>query len=361
MSRFLTLKRTDPDFLKYIWGHFSKSERAIPIESLNIGTAQESVTFKIQSTESVHVPSRIILFLHLIKWKYFFLVFVPLYYVFIKNLVEGGFFDFLSFSLAAIASIFLFSGLNIRNDVLDHVSGFDRIIKSSGEKPILRGWITAQKANQLSWIFIFMAGVLAIPVCVQQQEALWIALLTAMLFLTGNFLNKNNYKFKYFSEFILFLILGPTLCSGYQVSMGAGIDNEILVFGTAWGVAILFLLYLVQFANLFETSQGGIKNTLTHMGFDKSKIFLKCWWGMFIFLWIAYHYFYSGTYWGWLGAAVLIFQSRATFDQISQAHSPMGSALQRVRESGFRIFVMMVILLVVEQSWSLYIHLNGIA
>jgi 1,4-dihydroxy-2-naphthoate octaprenyltransferase len=359
MSRFVTLKKTDADFSKYIWGTFSNTERALPVESLNAGTTQESVTFEIKNLAEINQPSDLVIFSRLIKWNYFFLIFVPLFFVTVKNFLFQRILDPTSFGLSAISSIFLFAGLNIRNDVLDHVSGFDRVIKSSGQKPLLLGWATAESANHISWILCIIAIALAVPVCILQQEAILVVAITLGLFLAGNFLNKNNYKFNHFSEFILFLILGPALCSGYQVAMGAGVDTEIIVFGMLWGVGVLFLLYIVQFANLFESSQAGIKNTLTKMGFDKSKTFLIAWWSFFIVLWTTYHYFYASRFWLWFGTAVLIFWSLPTFIQIKNTQSPIGSALMKVRKRGRRAFALMVGIFIVELSWNIYNQLKG--
>jgi 1,4-dihydroxy-2-naphthoate octaprenyltransferase len=358
MSRFVTLKKTDVQFSQYIWGTFSNTERALPIESLNNGTTHESVTFEIKKNDEIQKPSYLVIMSRLLKWNYFFLLLIPFLYVFVKNLVFQRIFDPISFGLAAVSSVFLFAGLNIRNDILDHVSGFDRIIKSSGPKPLLLGWITAHKANQISLALSVFAIMLAIPVCIRQHEALRVVVISLILLIVGNFFNKNNYKFNYFSEFILFLILGPTLCAGYQVSMGSGVDTEILVFGTVWGVAVLFLLYIVQFYNLFETSQVGIKNTLTKMGFDKSKTFLISWWIFFIVLWATYHYFYASVFSLWFGTNILIFWSWPTFIKIKQAHSPIGSQLAKVRRAAYRAFALMVAILIVELSSYVYTYLD---
>ena len=358
MSHFVTCKKNSDDFKKYIWGTFSETERALPIESLNVGTVSESITFEIKSINEIETPTQFQIFIRLIKWNYFFLIFVPLYYIFVKNFVYQRLFDLLSFYLSIAASLFLFAGLNIKNDILDHISGFDWIIKSKSKRPVLQGWITAHAANKFSNILIIIAACLAGPICFRQNEVFRISIITLLLFLVGNFLNKNNYKFSYISEFILFIMLGPALCSGYQVALGSGVDTEVLIFGSAWGVAVLFLMYVVQFEHLFETSQAKIYNTMTKMGFDKSKSFLKLWWGFFILLWIIYHYFYASQYWLWFSALVLIFWSLSAFVQIAQADSPMGSNLFRVRRSCFKIFTLMILLLILEQSWYLYNHLD---
>jgi hypothetical protein len=144
------------------------------------------------------------------------------------------------------------------------------------------------------------------------------------------------------------------------VALGSGIDTEILVFGAAWGVAVLFLMYIVQFEHLFETSQAKILNTITKIGFDNSKIFFKIWWGFFLLLWVVYHYFYASSYWLWFSPIVLVFWSLPTFIQIANVQSPMGSQLSRVRHAGFRMFALMVMVLVLEQSWYLYTHLDWV-
>ena len=85
MSHFVTLKKTDADFSKYIWGTFSNTHRAVPMESLNTGTIQESVTFEIKSLQEINQPTDLVIFGRLIKWNYFFLLFLPLFYVAVKN------------------------------------------------------------------------------------------------------------------------------------------------------------------------------------------------------------------------------------------------------------------------------------
>lgn len=358
MSQFVTLNKKDSLFSKYIWGDFSQNLVAIPIESLNIETEQESVTFEVKEKKHIKSPHPFFILLRLMKWNYFFLIFVPFYYVWVKNTLYDRLYDVQSFYMAVLSSIFLFAGLNIRNDVLDHVNGFDRIIKSRNPKPILSGWVTARSANNLAWGFIFIALILALPALYRQIEALRAAVVVFSLFIIGNFLTKNSYKYSYFSEFILFLILGPGLCAGYQTALGSGVDTEILVFGSVWGTGVLFLLYINQFANLFETSQAGIGNTLTKMGFDHSKKFLGRWWALFLLFWVVHHHYYASIYWTWFATATLVFWSFQIFIKLSNVESPMGSQLYRVRRTGYRIFLLMVSLLILEQTWYLYTKTN---
>jgi 1,4-dihydroxy-2-naphthoate polyprenyltransferase len=352
MSVFKTLKRTDPEFKKYIWGSFSENHKAVPVSATNNG----EVTFEIIPDDELNKPSFAVVLYSLTKWNYFYLLLVPVYYVFVKNMVYDRLFDIQNFIFSILSSIFLCSGLNIRNEVMDHLTGYDLAVQLGTPKPIAKGWISARNAQVLSWLFIFCSLILCAPVLMAQKEALRVAIVTLVLFVVGRFFYKNNYKFNALSEFVLFLLLGPALCSGYQVSLGSGVDTEILVFGTMWGVASMFLVFVVQFSNLFETSQAGIKNTITKIGFDKAKKYLKIWWTLFIVLWFIYHYFYSSVYWNVFTNLILIFWSFSTFIKISQVHSPIGSDLKNIRLAGFRIFYLMIFLIVAEQTWYLYNH-----
>ncbi len=349
MSRYITIQKTDKDFNKYIWGTFSDLEFATPVQSVKQNIQNQEVTFEIKNIHEVNRPFIGKVILQMTKWNYYYLLLVPLFFVFAKNLMFGRLFDLNSFLMSAISSILLCAGLNIRNEVVDHISGYDQVVFLGKPKPLNKAWITAWQANLIAWGLMTIAIVIATPVFLAQKEALRVALVTFVLLILGNFLNKNNYKFNSFSEFILFILFGPALCTGYQTSLGAGIDTEIIVFGTLWGMTAMFLVYIVQFSNLFETSQAGIKNTLTRLGFDKAKIFLKRWWICCLLLWFVFHYFYSSLYWSIMTSLILIFWSISTIIKISAIHSPIGSDLKMVREYGFKIVAIMITLLVIEQ------------
>lgn len=360
MKKFLTLNKNDSRYNDYIWGSFSKSEYAIPVESLNDTTLKNVVTFLIQDKTSFAKPSFLRWVTYLIKWKYFSLLYIPLYLVIAKNILFNRFFDPLSLALSAIAASLLFAGLNIRNDVIDHISGYDRIISSGKIKPIMKGWINATEASKISWWLIVSSALFAVPVFFRQPESIRVAIIVSVLFLIGNFIRKNSYKDKYFAEFILFLLFGPGLLSGYQVALGSGVDTEILALGTLWGFGVLFLFYLNQLRYLFNTSKSNIVNTITKMGFDESKNFLVMWWCVFIILWALFHKFYSSTFWAFFTSFTLIFWSFPTFIKIAASRSPMGSELKLVYKIGIRNFVLMIFLIVLEATYYLVNHFQWI-
>lgn len=353
MSEFLTVKKNDSTFAPLLWGSFSTAKRALPISTMNLGQEEETVTFEIVDKKNIVRPSWFKIFIQLIKFQNFFLVLIPFFYVIIKNYVDNQFYDAGSCALSLIAMLFLFAGLSIRNDVNDHISGYDRVNIAPKTKPIPQGWITAQQASLLSWLFIFVATVIAIPITFRQPEAGWVIMTAAFLIFAARLLSKNSYKNQRWGEIIFFILIGPGVVTGYQVSLGNGIDTEVLVFGVMWAWAIQFLVHLNNFSHLLTSSQAGIKNTMTDAGFDNAKKILIGWWILFITLWIIYHYFYASIYWSVLTTIVLIFWSTPTFIKISEIQSPIGSELHEIQRVGYRNFLLMSSLIIVEFYWYL--------
>ncbi len=355
---YKTLKKSDSEFKAFLMGTFSHSDVALPINSLNVGTADEIVTFEIVPRTQIRRPMYFVYLAHLIKVRSYLLIMVPLFFVAAKNFLDDRFFDPVSFLMATLSMLFLYAGLNLRSDLNDHVSGFDRVLHSSSPKPLLKGWITGSETSFLSLVLIGISSLLSIPVFILQREEIRVVLVVLILFILGQFFKKNSFKNQRFGEVILFLLMGPGLCSAYQVALGSGIDTEILAFGVFWGAAILFLVHLNNFSHLLTSSQAGIHNTMNKMGFDASKKFLMLWLVLVNLLWIVFHALYAGTFWTWFSGITLAFWSVPTAIQFSSISSPVGSDLVQAKNTGHKNFVLMIALLVLEQMWYLGSQLN---
>lgn len=356
MSKFVTLKKSDSDFKKYLWGNFSSTERAIPQATMNLNSQEETITFEVVDKNTIEKPPVLDVFLTLMKFQTLYLVLIPLFYVLVKNYVDNRFFDPLSCGIAATAMLFLFAAFNIRNDINDHVSGYDRVnIIHRGQygKPIKLGWITASQAAGLSWLLTLISMALSFPVMMRQKEEARVILVSLVLIIAGRLLSKNSYKNQRWGEIIFFILVGPAVLSGYQVALGSGIDTEVLVFGVLWAWGIQFLVHLNNFSHILTSSQAGIKNTMTNAGFDKAKKILSVWWCAFIGLWILYHYFYASTFWSIFTTIILIFWSIPTLIKINETQSPVGSELIALKKTGYRNFLLMCVLIFIEFYWYL--------
>lgn len=355
---FITFKKSDPDFKKYLMGDFSKTEVALPVRTLNVGTIDETITFEIVKAAEIKRPNHFEYWAHLIKLRSYLLIMVPLFFVAFKNYLDDRFFDPVSFLASSVSMLFLFAGLNLRSDLHDHISGYDRVIEPTTVKPLLKGWITGTKVSFLSWVFIFISAIMAIPTFLLENEEIRVVAVVFLLFIVGQLFKKNSFKNQRLGEVVLFLLIGPALASGYQVALGSGVDTEILFFGILWGTGVLFLMHLNNFSNLLAASQVGIHNTMTKMGFDASKKFLIVWICMLNLIWILYHYFYASTFWTWFGGITFIFWSIPTAIKFSELSSPVGSDLRVMKSTGNKNFLLMVVLLFIEQIWYLGNKIN---
>lgn len=360
-NSFKTLRRGDIEFNDYLWGrgvHRRQKTFPLPVKTLNLGEINETVTFQVFSHMEIQKPNWIDFTSALIKLHTYILILMPLFFVLVKNFVDERFRNPFSLLLAGIAMLFLYAGLNIRNDVIDHVFGYDRVNILKSNKPIAKGWITAQQASNLSWILILLAALISTPSFFLEHELFNVLAVVVVLFILGQFIRKNAYKYNRFGELILFLLAGAGLVSGYQVSLGAGVDTEVLAFGIFWGAAVLFLVHINNFSHILTSSQAGVMNTITRMGFDRAQKFLVVWWSFVCCLFFIFHAYYASLIWTIFGTLLLFLWSLPLFNKIMKIRSPLSSDLDLIRKEAYKTFLMMVFILFAENTWYLWEKLN---
>lgn len=359
-AQFVSINKSDPLFFKYLWGKTDDRVKAIPVQSLNVGSADESITFELRPRSETQKPNTLRLISSVIKIKSFILILFPLFYVFSKNILSGRLNDPLSLSLAVLALIFFYAGLNIRNDILDYFSGFDRVNIPFSDKPILNGWLTAYQLSIISWILITMGLIFSIPVLVLQPEEIKVVVIVGILLITGQFFKRNSYKEKQLGELTLFLLMGVGVVSGFQVAAGAGIDIQVLSFGIFWGAVTLFLVHVNNFSHLITSTQAGIKNSMTLLGFDKAKIFLLLWWSLCIAVGFVLHLFFASLNSALIQTFLLVILSFRLFLKLINIRSPLGSDLVKIRQIAYQTFLGMVILFFMECLWQLGMWANWV-
>ncbi len=357
-SRFLTLDKSDSKFNDTLWGKIEKGTVAIPIQSLNVGTYDESVTFELKNLYQIEKPNIFLLFSKIIKLNSFVFILFPLFYVLTKNILNESLSDPFSLSLASVSLCLLYAALNIRNDIADHISGFDRVNIPYTHKPILEGWITAKKSALLSWILIGGAGLFSIPVLLLHPEEIMLMVIVFALVLAGQFLNRNAYKEKKIGEIILFLLMGMGISTGLQLAAGAKIDSNILGFGFFWGSVILFLVHINNFSHLLTSTQAGIRNSITSRGFDHAKKFLFTWWCGCLLLGALFHANFSTKEMSRSQTLILVVVSLPFFLKLKAIQSPIGSDLVRIRRLAYRMTLVMIFVFFIECIYLLGSKLN---
>ncbi len=347
-SQFVTVQKSNPLFKQYLLGKVKAGFRALPVQSLNVGSIEETITFEIKPESSIPKPRLFQLVSSIIKLKSFIIILFPLFYVITKTSLSSRLVDPFSLSFAALALILVYAGLSIRNDISDYFSGFDRVNIPFSAKPILKGWVTAKTLSIVSWVMIGLSFFCAIPALVLQHQEVQVVSVVVLLLITGQFFSKNAYKEKRIGEFIFFLLIGIGLAAGLQVAAGGGIDIQIISFGIFWGFCTLFLIHINNFSHLITSTPSGIKNTMTQLGFDKAKIFLFAWWSLCLFLWFEFHLQFESFIVAAAQTLILTGLSLPLLIKLKTIRSPLGSDLVHIRRIAYRTFLIMVTLFFVE-------------
>lgn len=355
MSELITLSKDSPQFESYLMGTFSHEKRALPVQSLNVNSASETVTFRLVPVSSIQKPPALLVLLQTFKVRSFLLIVVPLFLVLTKNAADNTLVDFAATVLATIGVLLAFVAVNLRNDFMDHMKGIDRIFDKSGSRAIQNGWVTAAQVKSYSSIFLGLAILCALPIVWVYPAVLGVIAIGLVVGLWAQFKKQNSFKYQIGGEFALFLMMGPLLTVGYQLAMGARYDHESFWLGCVWGWLVLFVVHLKSFMSILPSMQAGFTNTVNWLGFDKSRRLLAVWWGLFLAANLLYHLLYAGFYWGVYLSLVLIFLSVPFIYKLKNLASPIGSDLKIVFRSGFELFLLTIGLWVFECLWYLYL------
>lgn len=351
MDELITLSKNSAEFESYLLGTFATDKRALPVQTLNVNSAAETVTFRVVALSEIKKPSFIVVLLQTFKIKSFFFVLLPLFLILVKNIVDNTLADPLTAIISTIGIIFAFIAVNLRNEFMDHMRGIDRVIEKSGSRAIQKGWVTAADVKFYSNFFLTIAVLCAVPILFAFPQILLLISFSVALGLWAQFKKQNSFKYQIGGEFALFLLLGPLLTVGYEMSLGAPFDMESVWIGCLWGWLVLFVVHLRNFLNILPSMQAGFSNTVNWLGFDKSRRLLAIWWVLFIVFNLLYHYLFAARYWGFYFSLALMLLSVTFIYKLKNISSSAGSELRSVFKHGFNLFLSVVTFLVFECLW----------
>jgi len=355
IGSLITVSRKDPKFQDYLLGRFSKTERALPIRSLNVNTEAEQITFRVVPMTKIEKPNALIRWAQILKLHNFYLVALPIFAVLMKNWVDETLFDVPTALASVFACLFLMAAVNLRNDFLDYSSGLDRVHPNSGSQAIQKGWITASKVKTLSSIFLLLGILFGLPALYFDHQVIYLVGGLAVLGIAGLTSYKMGLKYRRWSEITAFLLLGPLLTTGIQMSTGSGLDFESIMIGLVTGWYAVFYLHLKNFEQLMVNHQADFKNTITWLGFEKGKKLLLAWWVIFLALFGIYHYYFSAMIWNAIIFTTSLCALGLFYFQLRQLTSPVGSGMKTMIEIIRKLSLSLLGLWVLEFFWYLWI------
>lgn len=353
MNSLVTLSKNSPEFESYLLGTFDAKKRALPVRTLNVNSASETVTFRIVDTEKISRPSPLKVIVQALKIRSYFLILMPLFLVLVKNMNEGNVFDPWAALFVVIGLGLAFASANLRNDYLDHMKGLDRVLGESGSRAIQNGWMTAAQVKSLSNLFLGLALLCAFPLIVAYPEILFVVAVALAVGLWAQFQKQNSFKYQIGGELAIFLLLGPLLTLGAQMAMGGNFDLQVVLLGALWGWAVLFVVHLRNFRHILPSLQAGFSNTVNWLGFDKARRLLAVWWGFLVVFNFAYYFEYADVLEGTIISTFLVVASIPFVKQLKSLASPVGSEMKVAYSSGIYLFLLAMGLWIVQCLWSL--------
>ncbi len=355
MTELITLSKSDPRFTDYIEGTFSKEHRALPLQSLNVNTSSEQVTFQILPKTQIQPPFLGLHWLQVLKVRNLLMVAFPIFLVFLKNWKAGTLRDPITGGLSALGALFLMTAVNLRNDYLDHLSGLDRLHPNSGSHAIQKGWVTARQVHQWSFLYLALGISFGLPALIHYPQILILVGAFALLGIFGMTSFKMGLKYRRWSEWTVFLLLGPALTVGMQFAMGGSFDFTVLYLGALTGWLAMFYLHIKNFEQLMVNDKARFENTVTWLGFEKSKAWL-------IFCWVALvaglcieQLQSANAFWTALIVIVASVASVFFIPPLLSLQSPVGSQMTMVAQRGQKAILAVVAAWTLELLWMAWI------
>lgn len=329
--RFVTVRRTDPDFEGFITGAFSTTERAIPMGSLNIRSRSDFVTFKIIPSDQQR-PSRARIVWEGLRPRLLTITVTPAVLSLMIMSRQSLPIDWMLATTSLLGLVFLHMAVFLLNDFFDHYRGRDQINRSRGSRIIQKGWATAKAVrfwglfNLTLGVFFGLPALMAKPIIVGGIGGV------AVLIILGYSSMKQGLRDTGVGEILVSVCLGPLLVTGYGLSVSNSISLPALAMGIVFGWMSSLIFQLKNLEEMVTTYQNRNRTLIQRLGFDKGKKFIAFqlyalpFAGLLIFQFVELGLLLS------ICSITLFFTCYSLARKIRPADSPMSSVLTGVAD-----------------------------
>ncbi len=351
MKSFVTLKKTDPDLVRYMMGSFSRTQVALPTEPFQIYSDKNQVTFEIfpqikigffQTIEAYFNLARV----HRLPW-----IWLP--FLLTLSNVPAKEFSPTNWGLALLCLSCIHMALSLRNSVTDHMRGFDFFLKSRESAPLRKGWIRPHTVARTANLFLILSLVLGLPVLLLEPAVLAAALVLAALVLVYLFRPGFDIKYVQLGDLWQSLLLGPVFFWGLHLLQHSQMNWYAFGQSLMWSAMYLQFSCVRSLSTVLEAQKFNLKNLMAHLGFDRSVVFLKYWFVLTSFMTLAFGLLATPV-WIWLPA--FVFQSWFlvwAYRKLQATRSSLSSSLTALQEWNRRFLVLLQTLLAIGIAWKL--------
>jgi 1,4-dihydroxy-2-naphthoate octaprenyltransferase len=276
-NQLVSVERSDPQFQALLDGSFSKIERALPIKSMNVNSAQERVLFQIVPARMLKKPAAWAIVARALRVEKWPLVLVPpiLLLSFSPKPLEV-----LPWPLilsAVLGAFFLFISVHLYNDYQDHMAGVDRLVSGAGSQIIQKGWVRAIDILRFSQVALTAGIVFGAVAAAQSTYHLWAVAGIALVGILAHSAPKFGLKYRGWGEWLAFVLAGPALSTGLEIIAFGMWTWRGLIFGALWGALALVPMLVKNLESIMVDSMTGVSNWVTRLGFDRAVFLIRVW------------------------------------------------------------------------------------
>lgn len=329
-ARFVTLLRSEADFISYMNGTFSKTHIAIPVNSYSVNSSRERVTFRIEPFGANGLPSRLKVLLKAGRIHFLTLGLGPLIVVWSYLRHLGVTLDLSYAASACLALLFFHLAVFFLNDYADHLSGKDRTGVRGSQGILQLGWMRPVQLRRWGLVALGLGVLCGLPAL--RSNPVSLGLLGAFgvaATLTYSWASPELKRFG-IGELLRFLCLGPFLTFGYGMAISGEAHGTLLALGVFFGLSANLIFQLRQIEGLYRGAGEYFSTWIGFLGFDRGKKFLLFLVSSMALLILGTLYFYlANTPWAILLLAPIIVLA-SLFYHLKKARSPLSSDLNQL-------------------------------
>jgi 1,4-dihydroxy-2-naphthoate polyprenyltransferase len=331
--QLMTMSREDARFSSYLWGTFSKAERALPMDSLHPSTVRERVTFRIVPLAEVARPPWWRVYLAALRPQLLPLTLGPSVVAWLAHGPALETWRPVVSWLSLLGVFFLHVAVCIWNDVFDHIQGSDRLSSSRGSRVIQKGWTTAHEMSRWGWVNAGLALACGVPalwlwpmpllvICVLAMGAVWIWTRATRW--------SSRWARAGAMDVSVFLLFGPLLTLATATASFGEWSAVHVWLGVFFGLVTLWVLQVRQLADLFRARPKGFRTFLASLSFDRAKS-VVVWSGyLVVFCWPLLAALLRVPLVSMLFLPLASWPLLAAIEKVRRARSPLSSDLLRM-------------------------------
>jgi len=271
ISSYKSLTPKDSEYLNYMMGSFSETERAIPQSSLNPQTMGEIVTFEIRKIEDLESATILRKLMILLKPQTWLTVLIP--FIVISRVDASSAFSTTMLLLFSLITLMIYA--NWQTDLADHIEGWDRLNGENNKSVLQKGWFTGQQLQKWSKGVLAFNLILGIPLIMSNP---WVLVPYALGVLALLLLLPRWWRQSVgtgVSSLFIFLLTGPLLAIGIDLAIDGKMNKNSLFLGIGWGVWMSFRRQQSVYSKQWKPFYKNSTYSFLSLGFDRAKALMR--------------------------------------------------------------------------------------